>query len=255
MRRLVTVIPARWASTRFPGKPLCLLAGKPMLQRVWERCCRCMPMDSVYIATDDERIFQAAKSFGAQVVHTARTHLTGTDRVAEVAARLPEATHIINVQGDEPVLDLYLLHRLVRALHDSNHLKMITAATPFPKFADPNDPHMVKVVINSQGYALYFSRSAIPFAQHEGDRPHRLLHIGIYGFEKAFLLKFVSWKTSPLEQWEKLEQLRALENGVQIQVLLTQHASIGVDIPSDVKKAEEILHAEHRLDNAFWKAS
>ncbi|ALJ56290.1 3-deoxy-manno-octulosonate cytidylyltransferase [Candidatus Xiphinematobacter sp. Idaho Grape] len=246
MGRLVIIIPARWASTRFPGKSLCLLAGKPVLQHVWERCCCCMQVDDVYIATDDERIFQAAKNFGAQVVRTSHTHLTGTDRVAEVAARLPGGvTHIINVQGDEPILDPYLLQRLVQTIDNSKHLEMLTAATPFPKWADPNNPHMVKVVINSQGHALYFSRSAIPFVQHEEDYPCRLLHVGMYGFEKAFLLKFVSWKPSPLERWEKLEQLRALENGVRIQVLLTQRASIGVDTPNDIGKVEAILQAEH----------
>ncbi|QQY07746.1 MAG: 3-deoxy-manno-octulosonate cytidylyltransferase [Candidatus Xiphinematobacter sp.] len=249
MRHLVTIIPARWASTRFPGKPLCLLAGKPVLEHVWERCCRCMHKENVFIATDDERIFQAAKLFGAQVIRTAHTHLTGTDRVAEVATRLPGATHIINVQGDEAILDPHLLHRFVQILNGSSRLKMVTAAAPFPKWADPTNPHMVKVVVNSQGCALYFSRSAIPFAQSE-DYPHRLLHIGVYGFEKAFLLKFVSWKPSPLEQWEKLEQLRALENGIRIQVLLTERASISVDTPSDIKKAEAILQEEHKWGNA-----
>lgn len=242
MRYIVAVvIPARWASTRFPGKSLYLLAGKPMIQHVWEHCCRCTQIDDVYVATDDERIFQAAKHFGAKVFRTSHTHLTGTDRVAEVASCLPKVTHIVNVQSDVPALDPRLLYRFVKVLRHSKHLEMVTAATPFPEFADPSDPCMVKVIVNHQGYALYFSRSAVPFTQCKEERSCRLLHIGVYGFKKSFLLKFASWQPSSLEKCEKLEQLRALENGAQIQVLLTQHPNVSVDTPGDAKNAEATL--------------
>ncbi len=236
---VAAIIPARWASTRFPGKPLHLLAGKPMIQHVWERCQRCQPIDEVYVATDDERIANAARKFGAEVFLTSPSHPSGTDRVAAVATQLPHITHILNVQGDEPMVDVKLLHRLAQILRESPQVEMITAATPFPEFADPNNPHMVKVVVSQSDHALYFSRSAIPF--HHGAPFQRLLHLGIYGFQRSFLLKFVSWKPSPLEKCEKLEQLRALENGAQIQVFITSHMSIGVDTPEDAQLVESAL--------------
>jgi len=237
--KIAAIIPARWASTRFPGKPLHLLAGKPMIQHVWERCQLCQSIDEVYVATDDERISNTALKFGAKVFLTSPAHPSGTDRVAEVTTRLPHVTHILNVQGDEPMLNVELLHRLAQTLRESPQMEMITAATPFPEFADPNSPHMVKVVVSKSGQALYFSRSAIPF--HHGTPFQRLLHLGIYGFQRSFLLKFVSWEPSPLEKCEKLEQLRALENGAQIQVLITPHMSIGVDTPEDAQLVENTL--------------
>lgn len=243
MSRLAAIIPARWASARFPGKPLAPLAGKPMIQHVWERCRCCQQVDEVYIATDDERIYQVAREFGAQVFLTSPAHLSGTDRVAEVAAQLPKITHILNVQGDEPTLDVRLLQRLAKTLRESSNLQMMTAATPFPESVNPNDPNRVKVVVDRSGYALYFSRSAIPFDQAK--TPQRLLHMGIYGFRKSFLLKFVSWRPSFLEKCEKLEQLRALEHGIRIKVLLTRHTTPGVDTPKDAKNADAILRRTH----------
>ncbi len=239
--RIAAIIPARWASTRFPGKPLHPLAGKPMIQHVWERCQRCQQIDEVYVATDDERIFQAVRKFGAETFLTSSSHPSGTDRIAEVAARLPQITHILNVQGDEPTVEVRLLHRLAKTLRESHDIEMITAATPFPESANPNSPHMVKVAVNKSGNALYFSRSDIPFHQNGGASAQRLLHMGIYGFQKSFLLKFVSWRPSSLEKCEKLEQLRALENGTQIRVLVTRRASVGVDTPEDILLAEKSL--------------
>lgn len=248
MSYIVAIIPARWASARFPGKSLHMFSGKPMLQHVWDRCCRCTQIDDVYVATDDERIFQAAKHFGAKAFRTSHKHLTGTDRVAEVVAHLPNVTHVVNVQCDEPTLDPQLLCRITKALHHSQQLEMVTAAAPFPTFANPSDPHMVKVIVNRQGYAVYFSRLAIPFS-HIGDSTScRLLHIGVYGFKKSFLLKFASWKPSPLEECEKLEQLRALENGTQIQVLLTTQHTASVDTPEDAKSAASILQKQQQND-------
>lgn len=242
MSCVAAIIPARWASTRFPGKLLHPLAGKPMIQHVWERCRGCEAIDEVHIATDDERIAQTARNFGAQVSLTSASHPSGTDRIAEVAQRLPHVTHVLNVQGDEPAVDVQLLHRLATTLHESNNIEMITAATAFPAFADINSPHCVKVVLNRLGYALYFSRSVIPFQQGR-EIPQRFLHLGIYGFKKSFLLKFINWPPSPLEQCEQLEQLRALENGTQIHVLLTTHASVGIDTPEDAQTFEQAVTA------------
>jgi 3-deoxy-manno-octulosonate cytidylyltransferase (CMP-KDO synthetase) len=246
MSRTVVLIPARYASTRFPGKPLHLLAGKPLVQHVWERACEAKGVDSVIIATDDARIAEAASGFGAEVAFTSPDCVSGTDRCAEVAARLKKTRRIINVQGDEPMVDPGLISKLARALKKDRSLEMVTAATPFDESEDPSNPNAVKVVLNKDSEALYFSRSPIPFLRDASSFPY-LKHLGIYGYTRDFLQRFVRWRTGGLEAAESLEQLRALERGVRIRVLVTAHASIGVDTPADALAAEALLNRASRL--------
>ena len=239
--RAAGIIPARWGSTRFPGKALHRIAGKPLLRHVWERCRRAKALDQVIIATDDMRIAEAAFEWGAEVSLTSSKHRSGTDRVAEVAGRASELTHLINIQGDEPLVDPRLIDRLVRALRRDRQLAMITAAHPFADNAEVSSPHQVKVVIGASNAALYFSRRAIPFLQDPAAEFRFLRHQGIYGYTRELLLQFVRWKPSPLERAESLEQLRALENGVRIHVLLTKTGSPGIDTPEDAAALEQSL--------------
>jgi 3-deoxy-manno-octulosonate cytidylyltransferase (CMP-KDO synthetase) len=241
MSEVTVIIPARWASTRFPGKPLVELRGKPLVQHVWERANRAKRVGRVIVATDDMRIAEAAFAFGAEVALTSPKHPTGTDRLAEVAGKLKSAAIILNVQGDEPDIAPSTIDRLVRALQDDPGLGMVTAANPVTSLADVQNPHVVKVVTDLAGRALYFSRSVIPH-DRDGHRGIRYLrHQGIYGYRRKVLLAFVKWKPTPLEQAEKLEQLRALEHGIAIGVIVVCRGSVGVDVPGDVAKAERAL--------------
>lgn len=230
---MLGVIPARWGSTRFPGKPLHLIAGKPLVRHVWERCLECRQLDEVVVATDDERIADAVRDFGGRVVMTRPDHVSGTDRIAEVARKRPGCSHIINIQGDEPLISPALIGRLVRALARDPELPMVTAANPLaPGATEIADPNVVKVVIDRHGRALYFSRSMIPHPRNGAEKDliyYR--HKGVYGFRRDFLLRFVRWQPSMLERVEGLEQLRAIENGAEIRVLLTDDDSPGVDTP------------------------
>jgi len=237
----IAIIPARWASTRFPGKPLALLAGKPLVQHVWERCSAAEKISRVIVATDDMRIAEAAFDFGAEVAVTSPKHPTGSDRLAEVAARLTGAACIINVQGDEPMIDSRLVDRLVDEMEKHPRAQMVTAATPFADLAAAGNPNNVKVVADRLGQALYFSRSLIPFDRDGTSQAMPLHHLGIYGYRRKFLLQFVKWKPTPLEHAEKLEQLRALEMGAKIRLILTEHRSIGVDTPEDLAAAEQLF--------------
>lgn len=248
MSHLLGIIPARWGATRFPGKPLALIAGKPLVQRVWERARAAQKLDAVLIATDDERIASAARDFGAEVVLTSPDHPSGTDRIAE-AARLYTAghaplSHVINIQGDEPTIDPALIDELAETLLADPSLDMVTAATPFRDAAEIRNPNCVKVVLAANGDALYFSRAPIPFLGTAADSavnfPY-LRHQGIYGYTSGFLAEFVRWQPSPLEKAERLEQLRALENGARIRVIVTAHESLGVDAPEDVARVEKVL--------------
>ncbi|PYJ42581.1 MAG: 3-deoxy-manno-octulosonate cytidylyltransferase [Verrucomicrobia bacterium] len=243
----VVIIPARWGSTRFPGKPLHVIAGKPLLQRVWERCCRANKIDSTIIATDDMRIAEAAFDWGAEVALTSSKHQSGTDRIAEVVSRAREFSLIVNVQGDEPLIDPRLLDRLVSTLQQNRHMEMITAAHPFQNAAEAESAHQVKVVTDLSGEALYFSRSLIPYPRDRKWLRRALRHQGVYGFRRQTLLRLVRRKPTPLEQAESLEQLRALENGVRVHVLVTKQGSPGVDTPEDAAALEQIIaRAESR---------
>jgi 3-deoxy-manno-octulosonate cytidylyltransferase (CMP-KDO synthetase) len=240
------IIPARWGSTRFPGKALHEIAGKPLLRHVWERSRRARKLDQLIIATDDFRIAEAAFEWGAEVAMTSPDHASGTDRAAEVAKKLQNVRHVINIQGDEPLIDPKLIDRLVRDLQRDKQLEMITAAHPFENSADAELPHQVKVVVGRQSEALYFSRSLIPYPRTRGGKHSYFRHQGIYGFTRDLLLRFVRWKTSPLEDMESLEQLRALENGVRIRVVMTGSGSPGVDTPEDARRVERLIRAARR---------
>lgn len=245
MGKIVGIIPARWGATRFPGKALHLIAGKPLVQHTWERCREARRLDGVIVATDDMRIAEAAFAFGAEVAMTRDDHRSGTDRIAEVAARLgKKVSHVINVQGDEPAVSPALIDRLAGALRRDATLEMVTAANVLTDPAEIANPNCVKVVLAKNGDALYFSRSVIPHpsgaaSDLSGTTYHR--HQGIYGYERRFLARFVRWGPSGYERAERLEQLRALEHGVRIRVLVTAHASLGVDAPDDVARVEQHL--------------
>lgn len=241
--RVLGVIPARWGSTRFPGKPLHLIAGKALVHHVWERCCECRQLDEVVVATDDNRIADAVRDFGGQVVMTRADHVSGTDRIAEVARKKKACSHIINIQGDEPLISPALIGRLARTLKKDADLPMVTAANPLiPGAPELEDSNVVKVVIDRNGRALYFSRSVIPHPRNGGESDQIYYrHKGIYGFRRDFLLRFVRWKPSMLERVEGLEQLRAMENGAEIRVLLTDDDSPGVDTPEQAAILDRIL--------------
>lgn len=236
--RALAVIPARWGSTRFPGKPLATLAGRPLIQHVVEAAVRSSAFERVVVATDDERIAEAARGFGATVERTSASHRSGTDRVAEVASRLaadaPDV--LVNVQGDEPLVDPESLRALVRAFGDTA-VAMATLVRPLRDEAERRSPHVVKAVSDARGDALYFSRADIPFAR-EGATVPRFAHVGLYGYRRATLLELARLPPGVLEEAESLEQLRALEHGIRIRCVLTQHASIGVDTPEDLSRAE-----------------
>jgi 3-deoxy-manno-octulosonate cytidylyltransferase (CMP-KDO synthetase) len=241
MNKAVGIIPARWASTRFTGKPLHLIGNKPLLRHVWERCRRAKKLDEVIVATDDMRIAEAAFDWGAQVAMTSPKHQSGTDRVAEVARKAEQFDLIINIQGDEPLTEPALLDRFVETLRSNRKIDIVTAAHPFESAAEASSPHQVKVIVDLDGNALYFSRYAIPFSRNRAATIKYLRHQGIYGFRRKAFLDFVRWKPTPLERAESLEQLRALENGVKVHVLVTKHGSPGVDTPADAKALEQKL--------------
>ncbi len=239
--RTVGIIPSRWASSRFPGKPLHSIAGKPLIQHVWERTQACSQLDEVIVATDDTRILEAAEAFGAKVIMTSSEHPTGTDRIAEVAATQPDADYIINIQGDEPLIDPDLIDQLALALHTDSGISMATAATTLDDEALINDPNVVKCVLALNGDALYFSRSPIPYRREASPALTLYRHKGIYAYRRDFLEKFVTWSPSPLELAESLEQLRALENNARIKVLMTDDDSPGVDTLEQAIAIEKLL--------------
>ncbi len=241
MPHVAVVIPARYASTRLPAKPLHPIAGKPLIQHVWERCARARGIETVIVATDDMRIADAAFAFGAEVAMTSPKHRSGTDRVAEVAKKLRGFSHVINVQGDEPLVDPVVVAKLAKSMVADRKIEMITSASVFAPDDDLTNPNMVKVVLDRESNGLYFSRSPIPYVRGDGVRPSFYRHQGIYGYTTKFLLQFVKWKPGILEQAESLEQLRALENGAKIRVVLAKDAAVSVDTPEDVVAFERIL--------------
>ena len=259
MNKAVGIIPARWSSTRFPGKPLHLIAGKALLQHVWERCRGAKNLDSVIVATDDMRIAEAAFNWGADVALTSTSHCSGTDRIAEVARNAKQFAFIINVQGDEPLVDPRLIDKIVGKLRSDRTIGIVTAAHSFEHPEDALSPHQVKVVVDLAGNALYFSRAPIPLLSRSDGFPAvagrrrlgsrrslSLRHQGIYGFQRSALLQFVKWKPTPLERAESLEQLRALENGVKVHVLITAKGSPGIDTPADAEGLEQKLARTER---------
>jgi len=230
-----------------------LIAGKPLLRHVWERCQNASSLESVIVATDDMRIAEAAFAWGAEVSLTNPRHRSGSDRIAEVAAKLRGVSHIINVQGDEPLIDPKLINQLAKKMQRDPKIEMITAAHPFENSADAQSPHQVKVVLDRDQRALYFSRSAIPFAREATAAVSYYRHQGVYGYKRELLLRFVRWAPTPLEKAEALEQLRALENGVNIHVVVTKSGSPGVDTPDDARTIERQLLASSRRSHRSSK--
>jgi 3-deoxy-manno-octulosonate cytidylyltransferase (CMP-KDO synthetase) len=240
------VIPARYASTRLPGKPLLMLAGKPMLQYVYERALESGAGD-VIVATDDERIMQAAKSFGAAVCMTATTHNSGTERLAEVATTLgwKDDDILVNVQGDEPLIPATLIRQVAEGLARHDVAPVATLAYPIHSAEEEADSHIVKVVIDKEGYALYFSRAPIPYHRDEstiGMVGEALRHIGLYAYRAGFLKHYAELEASPLESVEKLEQLRVLWHGMKIHVgIAADMPGHGVDTLEDLRRVDELL--------------
>ncbi len=235
---VLCVIPARYASTRLPGKPLKDIAGKPMICRVYDRASKAARVSSALVATDDERILEAVVQNGGKAVMTRKDHPTGTDRLAEVAEKYPDADLIINVQGDEPLIEPNLIDELAAAFDDDADLQMATVCTEITDAEEAKNPNNVKVVMDKQGYALYFSRSLLPYPRHTGTPVYK--HIGIYAYKRDFLLQYAKMEETPLEHAESLEQLRALENGYRIKVIKTPYRFVGVDTAEDLAKVNEI---------------
>ncbi|MDD2557451.1 MAG: 3-deoxy-manno-octulosonate cytidylyltransferase [Desulfuromonadaceae bacterium] len=247
--QVIAIIPARYASTRFPAKPLADIHGKPMLQHVYERSLKAKLVDDVIVATDDERIFAAARAFGARVVMTSAEHETGTDRLAEVAETLDGVDLIVNVQGDEPMIEPDMIDAAVAPLRAQADISMGTLMTAIYNPADFANPNVVKVVTDKNGYALYFSRAPIPYTRDSAvqqDGVYGFKHIGLYVYRRDFLLHYSDLKPTVLEQAEKLEQLRVLEHGYRIHVALTEHQSMGVDTPEDLERVRAALLGQCR---------
>ncbi len=231
--KVLCVIPARYASTRLPGKPLSMIAGKPMIQHVYERACQAELPDEVVVATDNELVEQAVLGFGGKAVMTSPDHPSGTDRLAEVALKYPDVDVIVNVQGDEPMIPAEVIDRLAAAFKDDEDLHMATMKVVMEE-EDYNNPAAVKVVTDLNGYALYFSRSLMPYPRNKPEDFKVFKHVGIYAYRRNFLLKYAALAPTPLERAESLEQLRALENGYKIKVLESDFKGIGVDTPEDL---------------------
>lgn len=241
--KAICVIPARYSSTRLPGKPLKDICGKPMICRVFERASRAQSVAEVIVATDDERIFQAVEKNFGRAMMTRADHKTGTDRLAEVAAKFPDADVVVNVQGDEPLIEPALIDELVAEFARDNELQMATVATELTAADEMQNPNNVKVVVDLKGNALYFSRSLIPFPRNAGKSPV-YKHIGIYAYRRQFLIDYAAMEPTPLELTESLEQLRALENGFKIRVIKSSCRFIGVDTAEDLQLVNEIYRRE-----------
>jgi 3-deoxy-manno-octulosonate cytidylyltransferase (CMP-KDO synthetase) len=247
--KISAVIPARYGSTRFEGKPLADILGKPMIQYVYEGVSQSKLIEEVIVATDDQRILETVQSFGGKAEMTSPTHSSGTDRVAEVAKKL-KSEIIVNVQGDEPLIKGNIIDKAIRPLLMDDTLPMSTLMTRIEEVRDWLNPHIVKVVVDQKNFALYFSRSPIPFPRDlnigrlesnpfgtNRPLPKRVFkHIGVYVFRHKFLIHFLKMKPSPLEKLEKLEQLRALENGYRIKVTPVNYEPLSVDTPEDLQK-------------------
>jgi 3-deoxy-manno-octulosonate cytidylyltransferase (CMP-KDO synthetase) len=240
--KIFGIIPARHDSSRFPGKPLALIAGKPLIQHVVERCQKSKALSEIIVATDDTRIWEVAQGF-CRAEMTGAHHASGTDRIAEVAQNC-RCEGVVNIQGDEPLIEPGVIDAVAGALARE---EMSTAATLIEKEAEWENPNVVKVVVNAAGRALYFSRRTIPYVRDAATGAEQLAafpflkHVGLYGYRRQTLLRLVKFPVSPLEKAEKLEQLRALENGIAIAVVQVSYDGVGVDVPTDVKRVEWLL--------------
>lgn len=242
--QVLGVIPARFASTRFPGKPLAPIDGKSMVQRVWEQVSRCTTLSGAVVATEDQRIIDHVEAFGGSAIMTRDDHASGTDRIGEVALAYPQMDYLLNIQGDEPLLDPQAIDDLVRATLKMQ-CRMSTLVHPLGKDSqhpDVSNPNCVKVARALDGHALYFSRSPIPYPR-DPESAEFFKHIGIYMYDRATLDKLCSLPRSPLEATESLEQLRAMENGISIFTVETTYDPVSVDVPEDVARAEQRLNS------------
>jgi len=240
--KVVVVIPARYGSTRLPGKPLVSLAGQPMIQRVYERAKSAQRVDRVIVATDDDRIVKAVQAFGGEARMTRSDHRTGTERVAEVAAH-ETGDVFVNVQGDEPLLDPTAVDTAVQALLEDPQASIATVATPIKTPGDIMDPNVCKVVLDFDENALYFSRAPVPWVRDTANKvqARHLKHLGLYVFRRDALLEYPTLPQGELERLEQLEQLRWLENGWKIRVAQVEHDAVSVDVPEDVARVEKLL--------------
>jgi 3-deoxy-manno-octulosonate cytidylyltransferase (CMP-KDO synthetase) len=252
---VVAIIPARYGSTRLPGKPLAEIGGKPMIQHVYESAMKARELDRVLVATDDRRIEQVVKNFGGDVVMTSKRHASGTDRLAEVARKI-RADWLVNVQGDLPFIHSDTIMRAIRPLRRDRTIPMGTVAAPIYKQEEWRNPNVVKVLIDRAGFALYFSRSPIPYVRNGFSEPKRnkklpakqhvwgFRHMGLYIYRRDFLMKFARLRPTSLEQIESLEQLRALENGYRIYVAKVYDTEVEVDTRADLRKAERYFQMQ-----------
>lgn len=240
--QVVVVIPSRYAATRLPGKPLVNLAGKPMVQRVYEQAKLAQTIHRVLVATDDQRIVEAVQSFGGEVRMTRSDHRTGTERIAEVAAHEPGDV-FVNVQGDEPLIDPVAIDTAVAALLEDPPAQIATVATPIRHVPDIMDPNVVKTVLDFDSNALYFSRAPVPWVRDTHQKVHVKYwkHLGLYVFQRDALLEYPTLPQGELEKIEQLEQLRWLENGWKIRVAEVEHDAVSVDVPEDVARVEKLL--------------
>lgn len=237
---ILAVIPARYNSTRFPGKPLVMIGDRPMVQRVYEAAKSCPHFSKVVVATDSEIIASKVEKFGGEVEMTSSNHATGTDRVAEVALRYPQMNAVANVQGDQPFVTSQMLSQLINPYLQGELPAMTTLGCPLDMDNSYLDSNSVKVVCDRLGNALYFSRAAIPYFRNSGKAPV-FHHLGLYAFERNFLAEYAQMKPTPLEECEGLEQLRVLEHGFSIRVCLTQKAVVEINTPDDLVKAQSLI--------------
>ena len=236
----VGIIPVRYESSRFRGKVLADIGGKPMIQHVWEKAQKAALLDDLIVAVDDERVMNAVRSFGGKAVLTSTKHRSGTDRINEAVKKI-ETDVVINIQSDEPMLEPAMIDALITALSDDENLAMVTLRKRIHDAAQIQDPNIVKVVVDNNDYAIYFSRSPVPYNRSASTAAIVYKHIGLYGYRKSFLSVFSNLPVSLLENIEGLEQLRALENGYKIKALETQNDTIGVDTPEDLEKVRLVL--------------
>lgn len=241
--KIIGVIPSRFSSTRFPGKPLAIIKGKPMIQRVYEQAIKSKLLNEVIVATDDKKILECVRSFGGKAIMTSSSHQSGSDRVCEIAERM-NCDIVVNIQGDEPFIDPSNIDKAIRPFISDRSLNVSTLAVKITDKYEMDDENKVKVVMDKNGYALYFSRSSIPYEMNSASVKTRknlnkvyYKHIGLYVFRKSYLIKFCAMKKSKLEKTEKLEQLRILENGDKIKVIITKIDSFSVDTVKDLKFA------------------
>jgi len=244
---VIGVIPARYSSTRFEGKVLADILGKPMLQHVWERAREALLLDDLIIACDHELVAKAAADFGAKAVITSKAHVSGTDRIVEVINPI-DVRVVINIQADEPLIHPTMIDNLARALLEDNSICMATIMKKIEDTTSLNDPNVVKVVVDKNNFAIYFSRSPIPFhaPNSEVKDPAYYKHIGLYGYTKDFLFTYKNLPVSNLEKIERLEQLRVLEEGFRIKVIETKYDTVGVDVPEDLEKVKEYFRKEKK---------